>query len=82
MRDAVLRGRDLCSSEDPYVQVRAAEPWNQVRDRRGRSAVGAGFCGHEPSDAQRLLDNYFWCSIRSEVPMMFVYFGCSCFIII
>ena len=59
MRDAALRGRDLCSSEDPYVQARAEEPWKQVRDRRGRSAVEAGFCGHEPSDAQRLVDNDF-----------------------
>ena len=59
MRDAVLRGRDLCSSEDPYVQVRAEEPWNQVRDRRGSSAVKAVFCGHEPSDAQRFMDGDF-----------------------
>ena len=56
MGDAALRGRGLRSSEDLYVQVRAAEPWSQVRDRRGRSAVKAGRCGHETSDTQRLVD--------------------------
>ena len=56
MGNAALRGRGLCSSEDLYGQVRAAELWSQLRDRRGRSAVKARFCGHETSDAQRLVD--------------------------
>ena len=59
MGDAALCGRGLCSSEDLYVQVCAVEPWNQVRDRRGRSAVKAGLCGHETSDTQRLVVRQF-----------------------
>ena len=80
--DAALRGRGLCSSEDLYVQVRAAEPWNSFEtggeDRPSRPDFADT---RQVTHRDWWFDN-FWCLIRSEVSMMFVCFGCSCFVII
>ena len=82
MGDAALRGGGWCPSEDLYVQVRAAEPWSQVRDQRRRSAVKAGRCGRESSDTQRFVDRQFLVFDQEfKFPCLFVCFRWSCFII-